>query len=325
MAGCWVADRPAVAPRARHRGLCRSRLIRIGWRRRRQDGAGGSAGQHKYRLAVIPKGTTHEFWKSVHYGAVQAGDEFGAEILWLGPLHGARHATVRSTSCKTSSPSGSTASCWHRSIRRPWSRRSRKPARKEFRSSFSTADWTKRASADPEAVVSYVATDNHHGGELAADEIARRLPERGNVVLLRYMVGSQSTLEREDGFLDGLGEVSAPEASVVRSIQRRHAAIGPRQSPADARQIWRRNRRPVRRLRAEHRRHAQGPGRNRAGRQGRLYRLRSQRADRRRPWPRTKCRASSCRIRSAWAIWPSRRWSSISTARKSKSGSALAR
>ena len=51
-----------------------------------QRAGGGSASGRKYRLAVIPKGTTHEFWKSVHYGAVQAGDEMGAEILWLGPL-----------------------------------------------------------------------------------------------------------------------------------------------------------------------------------------------------------------------------------------------
>jgi ribose transport system substrate-binding protein len=41
----------------------------------------------KYRLAVIPKGTTHEFWKSVHYGAEKAAQEFGdTEILWKGPL-----------------------------------------------------------------------------------------------------------------------------------------------------------------------------------------------------------------------------------------------
>src|SRR5688572_4644007 len=41
----------------------------------------------KLRIAVIPKGTTHEFWKSVHYGAEQAAKELGnVEILWKGPL-----------------------------------------------------------------------------------------------------------------------------------------------------------------------------------------------------------------------------------------------
>jgi ribose transport system substrate-binding protein len=28
--------------------------------------------QKTYNLAVIPKGTTHEFWKSIHAGAIKA-------------------------------------------------------------------------------------------------------------------------------------------------------------------------------------------------------------------------------------------------------------
>ena len=41
----------------------------------------------KYTFAVIPKGTTHEFWKSVHAGAENAAKEIGdIQILWKGPL-----------------------------------------------------------------------------------------------------------------------------------------------------------------------------------------------------------------------------------------------
>ena len=41
----------------------------------------------KYTIAVIPKGTTHEFWKSVHFGALKAARELGdVRILWKGPL-----------------------------------------------------------------------------------------------------------------------------------------------------------------------------------------------------------------------------------------------
>ena len=35
---------------------------------------------------MIPKGTTHEFWKSIHAGAIKAGKELGVEIIWKGPL-----------------------------------------------------------------------------------------------------------------------------------------------------------------------------------------------------------------------------------------------
>src|SRR5689334_20581204 len=37
-------------------------------------------------IAVIPKGTTHEFWKSVHAGAVKASRELGVNVIWKGPL-----------------------------------------------------------------------------------------------------------------------------------------------------------------------------------------------------------------------------------------------
>src|SRR5687768_3938187 len=38
------------------------------------------------RIAVSPKGTTHEYWKSVHAGAVKAARELGVEVVWKGPL-----------------------------------------------------------------------------------------------------------------------------------------------------------------------------------------------------------------------------------------------
>ncbi|HEY1785572.1 MAG TPA: substrate-binding domain-containing protein, partial [Pirellulales bacterium] len=178
--------------------------------------AHGKTGKGKYRLAVIPKGTTHEFWKSVHYGAVQAGDEMGAEILWLGPLLEQDRAgqidVVQNFITKrvdgiVLAPIDSQA------LVAPVME-----AREEgIPVVIFDSGLDEKNLADPAAVVSYVATDNHHGGELAADEIARRLPKGGRVVLLRYMVGSQSTLERETGFLDGLAKY--PNLKILSSDQ----------------------------------------------------------------------------------------------------------
>jgi ribose transport system substrate-binding protein len=50
--------------------------------------------------------------------------------------------------------------------------------------------------------VSYVATDNYKGGQLGAEHLAKTLNGRGNVILLRYQVGSASTEAREKGFMD---------------------------------------------------------------------------------------------------------------------------
>src|SRR5687767_1442769 len=50
-----------------------------------------AAAAEAYKIAVIPKGTTHEFWKSINAGAVKAQRELAAEgvtvnIIWKGPL-----------------------------------------------------------------------------------------------------------------------------------------------------------------------------------------------------------------------------------------------
>src|SRR5438045_3700515 len=49
------------------------------------------AAEQSYTIAVIPKGTTHEFWKAINAGAVKAQRELSTggtkvEIIWKGPL-----------------------------------------------------------------------------------------------------------------------------------------------------------------------------------------------------------------------------------------------
>src|SRR2546426_9366619 len=44
----------------------------------------------RYRIAVIPKGLTHEHWQSVHRGADRAAEDYekeglAVEVLWDGP------------------------------------------------------------------------------------------------------------------------------------------------------------------------------------------------------------------------------------------------
>ena len=55
-------------------------------------------------IAVIPKGTTHEFWKSVHAGAVKAERELTAagtpvKLFWKGPLREIGRASCRERVC----------------------------------------------------------------------------------------------------------------------------------------------------------------------------------------------------------------------------------
>ena len=56
-----------------------------------ESSAGSSAGAKapaaaRLRIAMVPKGTTHVFWKAVESGARQAADELGVDLVWKGPL-----------------------------------------------------------------------------------------------------------------------------------------------------------------------------------------------------------------------------------------------
>ena len=58
---------------------------------KQSEGSSSATAAKSYTIAVIPKGTTHEFWKSIHAGAVKAERELNGkgiktEIIWKGPL-----------------------------------------------------------------------------------------------------------------------------------------------------------------------------------------------------------------------------------------------
>jgi ribose transport system substrate-binding protein len=63
---------------------------------------------------------------------------------------------------------------------------------------------------DPGLTVKYIATDNRKGGWLAGDHLLKVLAAAGKksprLVLFRYALGSESTEERERGFLDRVNE-----------------------------------------------------------------------------------------------------------------------
>ncbi|MBU0639507.1 MAG: substrate-binding domain-containing protein, partial [Planctomycetes bacterium] len=73
--------------------LCCATLVAPGCRRpasetgepTAQPGPAAAAANRR-TIAVIPKGTTHVFWKSVESGAKRAGSELGVNIIWKGPL-----------------------------------------------------------------------------------------------------------------------------------------------------------------------------------------------------------------------------------------------
>ncbi len=177
----------------------------------KKDSAPGSGGGGaRTVIAVIPKGTTHEFWKSVHLGAERAAKELDVDIVWKGPLQeNDRQGQINEVEAFINR--GVTGICLA-------------PLDSKALKKYVSAAMTKKipvvifdSGLEGDDFVSYVATDNYKGGVLAGEHLSKVLGGKGKVALLRYMEGSESTQQREQGFLDAIAK--SKEIELISSNQ----------------------------------------------------------------------------------------------------------
>lgn len=175
------------------------------------SGASDGADDARWDVAVIPKGTTHEFWKSVHAGARKAEQELDVSLTWMGPSkEDDREAQIQVVENFVSkgvdgiviSPLDDTALV---------------PALKDADDNGipvvvvdSGVEW--------DGYQSFVATDNRQGGVVAARHLAESIGGAGTVMMMRYVEGSASTSKREVGFLDTMA-AEFPQIEVVSANQ----------------------------------------------------------------------------------------------------------
>jgi ribose transport system substrate-binding protein len=178
-------------------------------------GGGGSTGgaspaPARTTIAVIPKGTSHVFWQSIHAGAAKAAQELGVDIIWRGPIReDDRDSQVsevegfvsRGVSGIVLAPLDDTALA--------------APVTSAMRSKIPVVIIDSGLKGGE--YVSFVATDNHKGGRLGGEQLAKILGGKGKVAMLRYEEGSASTNEREDGFLEAMK--AQPGIQVVSANQ----------------------------------------------------------------------------------------------------------
>src|SRR5881628_2196862 len=159
----------------------------------------GSKNGKKLTIAVIPKGTSHEFWKSIHAGSIKAAREFSSqgmevEVIWKGPLReDDREQQIQVVEGFASQGVDGIvlAPLDDRALARPV----------EEAKSAGVPTVIIDSALQSNSLVSFVATDNRKGGVLAADRLGELLGGKGKVILLRYAEGSASTTDREEGFL----------------------------------------------------------------------------------------------------------------------------
>jgi len=168
-------------------------------------GCQSSARSARYRIVVIPKGTTHNFWKSIHAGAKKAASERGdVEILWDGPAREDERQEQRNIVERYASEHVSAI------VLAPCDRRMLvAPVEAAVRQGIPVVIIDSGLEASPaietsDKYLGYVATDNKEGGRRAADQMGELFKgkRKAKVVLLRYQAGSESTEQREAGFIE---------------------------------------------------------------------------------------------------------------------------
>ena len=175
------------------------------------DGEGGAApAAGRLKIAVIPKGTTHEFWKSVHAGAAKAAKEADVDIVWKGPL--------KEDDLKAQVDVVSTFIAQGVSgiVLAPLNDIALKaPVKQATAAKIPVVVFDSDLQGDEH--VSFVATDNVAAGKIAGEALTKMVGDKGNVVVMRYQEGSASTANREKGFLDAVKQ--KPTFKVVSENQ----------------------------------------------------------------------------------------------------------
>jgi ribose transport system substrate-binding protein len=156
---------------------------------------GGEAGS--ITVAVIPKGTSHVFWQSIHAGAEKAAQELGVAVVWRGPLREddrdsqvteVENAVARGVDGIALAPLDESALVG--------------PVSSAMKRRIPVVIIDSGLKGDD--YVSFVATDNEAGGRMAGEHLAKLLDGRGRVIVLRYAEGHESTSKREEGFLSAV-------------------------------------------------------------------------------------------------------------------------
>ncbi len=140
-------------------------------------------------------------------GALMAGEEAGVDVIWKGPQKEddrAQQITVVEDFVSRGVSGIVLAPLDERALLRP--------VQDAVREKIPVV--VIDSGLEGNDYVSYVATDNYKGGVLAARQLAELLGGRGRIFMIRYQVGSASTTQREQGFLDTI-KAEAPAVEIL--------------------------------------------------------------------------------------------------------------
>jgi ribose transport system substrate-binding protein len=176
-----------------------------------QGTSGGAPVSGKKTVAVIPKGLTHDFWQSVKRGAERAGGELSVNIKWDGPQK------ENDTSGQVGVVENAINQKVDGIVLAPLDKAALVGVIKKANDAkIPVTIFDSAADVSEDAYISFVATDNKKGGELAALRMGELLGGKGKVGLIPNQANSASTEDRESGFEETL-KAKFPGITVVKA------------------------------------------------------------------------------------------------------------
>ena len=148
-------------------------------------------------IGVIPKGSTHAYWKSVHAGALDAAAELGCDIRWNSTeLETDRERQIQIVEDFITEKVDGV-------VLAPLDSKALAPVVEKLGAANIPCVIIDSAIAT-EKYLCFAATDNYLGGAMAARRMGLILGGKGKVIVVKYVPGSASTTERENGFIETL-------------------------------------------------------------------------------------------------------------------------
>jgi ribose transport system substrate-binding protein len=139
----------------------------------------------KIIISVIPKGTSHVFWQSIHAGAVKAAGELDIEVLWVGTaveddrqqqIMLVDNQVINQVDGIVLAPSDDVALL--------------RPVKDAVKKGIPVIVIDSELKNSDDVLTSFVATDNYKGGFIAGTKLCESLDGKGDVIMLCYAEGS---------------------------------------------------------------------------------------------------------------------------------------
>ncbi len=165
------------------------------------EATSSSSEPKKRTIAVIPKATTHSYWKAAEAGARRAAAELDVNLEWQGPLDDSKVADqigILNNLAASNVDGLVLAPCDDKAL----APHVRTIAKRGLPVAIFDSPLDGRQGVD---YISFVATNNQQAGAAGAGELIKLIGENpangGKILVIRFTEGSASTRLREEGFL----------------------------------------------------------------------------------------------------------------------------